>query len=240
MYIYIYVRSPAKDIRAATRSLDNYFTPQAAGDALPEVEELHIPDVATDVRSTYLRLHAKRHIYADDQDFPIVKDTLSMLRGNVSKEQLHKMMIDPQPIRQYFKEKFCGNIHFHVSSPLDEATGAQAREVARCQVHPSHTWRTYYVTIHTTCHSPAPLRVSCPCTAFPAALVTSRSRTSTDTTQTRLQNGPVSMHPCSRATGSSKWNATERSLGSICPMASQPRRRSWKPTATEQLERRRA
>ena len=28
------------------RSLDNYFTPRAAGDALPEIEELHIPDVA--------------------------------------------------------------------------------------------------------------------------------------------------------------------------------------------------
>ena len=28
--------------------LANYFTPRAAGDARPEIEELHIPDVATD------------------------------------------------------------------------------------------------------------------------------------------------------------------------------------------------
>ena len=42
--------------------LDNYFTPRAAGDARPEMEELHIPDVATDVKSTYLWLHAKRHL----------------------------------------------------------------------------------------------------------------------------------------------------------------------------------
>ena len=96
IYIYVrspandtYVRSPAKDTRAATRSLDNYFTPRAAGDALPEIEELHIPDVATDVRSTYLRLYAKRHIYAEDEDFHIVKDALSQLRGYVSRVGLN-------------------------------------------------------------------------------------------------------------------------------------------------------
>ena len=44
--------------------LDNYFKPRVAGGACLEIEELHIPDVATDVSSTYLCLHAKRHIYA--------------------------------------------------------------------------------------------------------------------------------------------------------------------------------
>ena len=34
--------------------------PRAAGDALPEIEELPIPDVHTDVNSTYFRLHAQR------------------------------------------------------------------------------------------------------------------------------------------------------------------------------------
>ena len=48
--------------------LHNYFTPRAAGDGLPEIEELHIPDMATDLTSTYLRLHKKRQIYADDND----------------------------------------------------------------------------------------------------------------------------------------------------------------------------
>ena len=42
--------------------LANYFTPRAAGDARPEIEELRILDVATDVTSIYLRLRAKRHI----------------------------------------------------------------------------------------------------------------------------------------------------------------------------------
>ena len=40
--------------------LDNYFKPRAAGDALPDIEELPIPDVHTDVSSTYFRLHAQR------------------------------------------------------------------------------------------------------------------------------------------------------------------------------------
>ena len=95
--------------RARDNKIDNYFTPRATGDARPEIEELHIPDVATDVRSTYLRLHAKRHIYADDQDFHIVKDTLSELRGYVNRTRLHKMTSDPpktpKTIRQYFKTK---------------------------------------------------------------------------------------------------------------------------------------
>ena len=71
--------------------LDNYFTPRAVGEALPEIEELHIPEVATDVTSTYLRLHAKRHIYAQDKDFHIVKDVLSELRGYVNHKRLRKI-----------------------------------------------------------------------------------------------------------------------------------------------------
>ena len=62
-----------KTAQPRDNKVDNYFTLRAAGDALPEIEELHMPDVATDVSSTYLILHAKRHIYAEDQDFHIVK-----------------------------------------------------------------------------------------------------------------------------------------------------------------------
>ena len=95
--------------RLSQSKLDNYFTPQAAGDARPEIEELHIPDVATDVKSTYLRLHAKRHIYVDDEDFHIVKDALSELRGYVSKPRLRAMTKDPpkgrKTVRQYFNDK---------------------------------------------------------------------------------------------------------------------------------------
>ena len=92
------------------KKLDNYFTPRAAGDARPEIEELHIPDVATDVRSTYFRLHAKRHIYAEDEEFRIVKDALSELRGFVNKKRLHKMTTDPPKIRQDFKERSLSQI----------------------------------------------------------------------------------------------------------------------------------
>jgi hypothetical protein len=131
--------------------LDNYFTPRAAGNARPEIEERHIPDVATDVSSTYLRLHAKRHIYAEDEDFRIVKDALSELRGYVNKKRLHKMTTDPpktsKTIRQDFKERSFGKISFNAPKSLDEATGAQEGNAARHYVGHSHTWRAYYVKL---------------------------------------------------------------------------------------------
>ena len=103
---------PKKTEHRRDNKLDNYFTPRAAGDACPEIEELRIPDVATDVSSTYLRLHAKRHIYAEDEEFRIVKDALSELGGFVSKKRLRKMTTDPpktsKTIRQDFKERSFG------------------------------------------------------------------------------------------------------------------------------------
>ena len=96
--------------------LDNYFKPRAAGDAPPDIEELRIPDVATDVSSTYLRLHAKRYIYAEDEDFCVVKDALSELRGFVHKKRLNKMTTDPPKIRQDFKERSFGTIAFNAVS----------------------------------------------------------------------------------------------------------------------------
>ena len=104
---------PKKTEHRRDNKLNNYFTPRAAGDARSEIEELRIPDVATDVSSTYLRLHAKRHIYAGDEDFRIVKDALSQLRGFVNKKRLHDMTTDPpktsKTIRQDFKERVAYN-----------------------------------------------------------------------------------------------------------------------------------
>ena len=140
---------PKKTEHRRDNKLDNYFTPRAARDARPEIEELRIPDVATDVSSTYLRLHAKRHIYAEDEDFRIVKDALSQLRGFVNQKRLHDMTTDPpktsKTIRQDFKENRFKTIAFDVSKSLDEATGAQEGKAARHTVDHSHTWRTYYV-----------------------------------------------------------------------------------------------
>ena len=103
---------PKKAKHRRDNKLDNYFTPRAAGDACPEIEELRILDVATDVSSTYLRLHAKRHIYAEDEEFRSVKDALSELRGFVNQKRLHKMTTDPpktsKTIRQDLKERSFG------------------------------------------------------------------------------------------------------------------------------------
>ena len=117
-YIRRQLTNRIKDIRAQPllqSKVDNYFKPRAAGDARPDIEELRIPDVATDVSSTYLRLHAKRHIYAEDEDFRIVKDALSELRGFVDRKRLRKMTTGPPKIRQDFKERSFGSIHFFVS-----------------------------------------------------------------------------------------------------------------------------
>ena len=71
---------PKKTEHRHDNKLDNYFTPRAAGDARPEIEELRIPDVAADVSSTYLRLHAKRHIYTEDEDFRIVNNAQTIVK----------------------------------------------------------------------------------------------------------------------------------------------------------------
>ena len=137
--------------------LGNYFTLRAAGDALPEIEELHTPDVATDVSSTYLRLHAKRHIYAEDQDFHIVKDALSELRGYVTKARLTKLTSHPRntpkTIRRYLKESHFDAVWFAHSTSAVEATGAQQTKGGGHVANHSLTWRTYYVKLLVLAHA---------------------------------------------------------------------------------------
>ena len=148
-YIRRQLTNRITDIRA--NKLDNYFKPRAAGDACSDIEKLRIPDVATDVSSTYLRLHAKRHIYAEDEDFRIVTNTLSQLRGFVNKKSLHDMTTDPpktsKTIRQAFKERICRTVHFDVSKSDDKATDASEGKAPRFTINCSHTWRTYYVKL---------------------------------------------------------------------------------------------
>ena len=137
--------------RTLQPTLYNYFTRQDPGAARPEIEELHIPDVATDVRSTYFRLHAKRHMYAGDQDFHIVKDALSELRGYVSQGRLRKLTSHPRntpkTIRRYFQESHFDSVWFAHSTSAVDATGAQQMKGGRHCVNHSHTWRTYYVKL---------------------------------------------------------------------------------------------
>ena len=107
--------------------------------------------MATDVRSTYLRLYAKRHLYAEDQDFHIIKDALSELRGYVSKAHLTKLTRHPRntpkTIRRYFKERNFNAVRFNHSTSAIEATGAQQTKKGGHIVTHSHTWRTYYVKL---------------------------------------------------------------------------------------------
>ena len=123
----------------------------ATGASLPEIEDPDIPDVATDVRSTYLRLHTKRDIYAEDKEFHIVKNTLSELRGYVNKDRLHKMITDPPKTpktrRRYFKDRSFGALHFPLSLSSADAGDGQQSEGTRHVVNQSHTWKRYCVKL---------------------------------------------------------------------------------------------
>ena len=57
------------------------------------------------------------------------------------------MTTDPPKIRQDFKERSFGTIHFNVSKSPDEAAGVQEGKAARHKEHLSHTWRAYYVKL---------------------------------------------------------------------------------------------
>ena len=142
---------PKKAKHQRDNKLDNYFTLRAAGDARPEIEELRIPDVATDVSSTYLCLHAKKHIYTEDENFRIVKNALYQLRGHVEQRNLRHMTTDPlktsKTIRQSFKQAMFKTIMFDVPKSVDKGTGANEGKAARHHMDHSHTWRMYYVRL---------------------------------------------------------------------------------------------
>ncbi len=142
---------PRKKAEVGASKLENYFESRATGDSLPEIDALDIPDVATDVRSTYLRLQTKRDIYAKDTDFHIVKNALSELRGYVGEKRLRKMITDPpktpKTIRQHFKESNFGTLAFSFSQSSAAAGGAQQSQGERHKVDHSHAWRTYYVKL---------------------------------------------------------------------------------------------
>ena len=157
--------SPHKKAEVGGSKLENFFKLRSTGDAIAEIAALDIPDVATDVRSTYLRLQMKRDTHAEDKDFNIVKDALSKLRGYVNQNELHKMITDPKntsktvrqltteppntskTVRQHFKEKFFATLHFSFSPSSVEAGAAQQAEGKRYEVHHSHEWRTYYAKL---------------------------------------------------------------------------------------------
>ena len=154
-YIRRVLTNRIQQIRGTMKSnkLDNYFTHMPTGSSLPEIKAVEIPDVATDVSSTYLRLHQKRHTYAEDKNFTIVRGALYELSGYVGKQRLRELTSDPRKtgktIRQYFKERNFGTINFHLAKAPAEATGADEENAARCKVDVSHTWRTYYVKLGT-------------------------------------------------------------------------------------------
>ena len=133
------LHTPRKKTKEAhANKLHNYFAHVATGSSLPEIEAADIPDVATDVRSTYLRLHQKRHTYAEDKNFQIVKDALSELRGYVNKKRLNKLTTNPpktpRTIRRYFKEGGVTATPFDQSKFLAEVTYGCPASITRVRL----------------------------------------------------------------------------------------------------------
>ena len=87
--------SPPTKREGNVSNLENYFKLMPTGSKAPEIESTQIPDVAIDVRSTYLRLRMKRDAQTEDKDFQIVKNTLSVLRGYVNYQRLQHLITDP-------------------------------------------------------------------------------------------------------------------------------------------------
>ena len=141
-----------KKTQPSTNKLDKYFTRRAASDAPPEIEKLDMPDVATDVRSTFFLLRAKKHIYADDQNFKIVLSALYDFLGNVDKRKLQNMTTDSRKtsktIRQHFTGRDFQTIAFTISKSVHETITAQEQKDDRAYCNPSHEWRKYYVKLN--------------------------------------------------------------------------------------------
>ena len=132
--------SPSTKRQGSVSNLENYFKLMPTGSKAPEIEPTQIPDVATDVGSTYLRLRTKRDAQTEDKEFQIVKNTLSEFRGYISQRRLHHIITDPantpKTIRQYFKVRNMGD-------PIT----LRIQHSGLCKTQLSHTWRIYYVKL---------------------------------------------------------------------------------------------
>ena len=141
---------PYKRTEAITRTLKKYFTPKDGSVPGGDVEKPEISTVATDVRSTYCRLRAKRDTYAEDTDFQIVTDALDVLRSPINRQTLHERVTNgprvergsapakrPKTVREHFTGKNFSDCRF----PTGIAVPSRTSDVASFQ------WRTYHVKL---------------------------------------------------------------------------------------------
>ena len=124
-------------------NLSNYFKPMAPGASLPVVEDRDIPDVATDVRSTYLRFHVNRNNHAENKDFHILKNILSELRGYVGQRRLLQLLKDPPKTPKTVRQHF---LHLELFWPSFPRSCAEAQKLRR-HIRPSQTWSLYYARL---------------------------------------------------------------------------------------------
>ena len=106
------------DAHKPTKTLESFFRIRAPGEGAQEVQEAKIPDIATDVVSTYHRLRVKMRANADDEDLVITTKALYQLRGHVSERGLRALTQDAKGQRKTIRRAFTVVTQHH-SSKLD-------------------------------------------------------------------------------------------------------------------------
>ena len=119
--------------KAEQKNLSQYFRRATGSIASADSAAAPIPAIATDVGSTFLRLRAKQHDNAEDPDFDIVMKALGKLRNTINKKDLVEISRDkrgqPKTIKQQFKDRDFGTIHFTLAqSPIDTDNAQQSKD----------------------------------------------------------------------------------------------------------------
>ena len=119
--------------KAEQKNLSQYFRRATGSIASADSAAAPIPAIATDVGSTFLRLRAKQHDNAEDPVFHIVMIALGKLRNKINKKTLREISLDkknePKTIKQQFKDRGFGIIHFtFTQSPMDTDNAQLAKD----------------------------------------------------------------------------------------------------------------
>jgi len=133
------------------KNLSQFFRRATGPIASADSTAAPIPAIATDVRSTFLRLRAKQHDNAKDPDFNIVMKALGKLRNTINKKDLREIITvkrdEPKTIREQFKDRDFGTIRFATVQPSTDAISAQQPGDGFTTFGHTHDWRTYYTKL---------------------------------------------------------------------------------------------
>ena len=110
-------KSKPSQTHKQANSLETWFRMRAPHEGRSEIEEAKMPDIATDVSSTYHRLRVKMRANADDEDLAITTKALYQLRSHVNRKSLRALTQEPKRRRKTIRRAF--SVTDHVTTKLD-------------------------------------------------------------------------------------------------------------------------